>query len=104
MSWRLLWCGPQRSPRLLVFTEPNVAFAARSEDSGTIRAHLSLGSGPPCEDVELYDHCVPLELTSRALVDAIDCLGDGLESVPHPLVPSWHNSTVIGTVVPWLPK
>lgn len=59
--------------RLLVFTEPNIAFslAARSEDSVTVRAHLSLESGPQSEDGELFDYFVPLELTSKALVDAI---------------------------------
>ncbi len=56
-----------------MFTEPNIAFslAARSEDSVTIRAHLSLESGPQSEDGELFDYFVPLELTSKALVDAI---------------------------------
>lgn len=59
--------------RLLVFTEPNLAFslAARSEESVTVRAHLSLESGPVSGESELFDYFVPLELTSKVLVDAI---------------------------------
>ncbi|WP_340537977.1 WapI family immunity protein [Nocardioides sp. GXZ039] len=69
--------------RLLVFTEPNLAFslAARTEGSVTIRAHLSLESGP-AEESELFEYFVPLELTSKALVDAIVDWESALRAFP----------------------
>ena len=70
--------------RLLAFTEPNIAFslAVRSEDSVTIRAHLSLESGPPSEFGELFDSFVPLALSSWALMDAIGDWETALRAFP----------------------
>lgn len=70
--------------RLLVFTEPNLAFslAERSGDSVTIRVHLSLESGPPSDEIEVFDYFVPLGLTSEALAAAIDDWESALSRFP----------------------
>lgn len=59
--------------RLLVFTEPNVAFslAARSEDVAAVRVHLSLESVPPSGEQELFDYFVPLDVPVAALSEAL---------------------------------
>lgn len=77
-----IWSSDEE--RLLVFTEPNIAFslAARSEDSVTIRAHLSLESGPPSESSELFDYFVPLEVTKTGLVDAFSDWEVSLRAFP----------------------
>lgn len=69
--------------RLLVFTEPNIAFslAAKAASSVTIRAHLSLESAPPGGG-ELFDYYVPLELPSGTLADAIDAWATALMAFP----------------------
>lgn len=69
--------------RLLVFTEPNLAFslASRSGDSATLRVHLSLESGPP-EESELYDYFVLIEMTQQELATAIDSWSEAVSVFP----------------------
>lgn len=70
--------------RLLVFTEPNIAFslAARSEGSAAVRVHLSLESGPPSDEQELFDYFVVLELSMAALADAFSAWETELQPFP----------------------
>ena len=59
--------------RLLVFTEPNIAFslAGRSTDSVSIRVHLSAESGPPDDEHEMFDYFVVLDVPVAALAEAL---------------------------------
>ena len=70
--------------RLLVFTEPNLAFslAARTEDSVAVRVHLSLESGPPSEEQELFDYFVVVDLSLSALADALRAWGAEMQAFP----------------------
>ena len=69
--------------RLLLFTEPNLAFslASRSGDSVTVRVHLSLESGPP-EESELFDYFVLIEMTPQEPATAIDSWSETVRAFP----------------------
>ncbi len=69
--------------RLLVFTEPNLAFslASRSGDSVTVRVHLSLEAWPP-EESELFDSFVLIEMTPQALAAAFDSWAETVSAFP----------------------
>lgn len=71
--------GRKEYERLLVFTEPNLAFslAGRGDGSATIPVHFSLGSLPPWlqgdgNDVgaEIFEFFVEVQLADGALSDA----------------------------------
>lgn len=77
--------GDSDDERLLVFTEPNLAFslASRSGDAVTVRVHLSLESGPPEErESELFDYFVPIAMTPQALATAIDSWAETVRAFP----------------------
>ena len=64
--------------RLVVFTEPNLAFslAERGDGGVTIRVHMSLESRPPWlqddESSDLFEYFVEVSPTHEALAQAID--------------------------------
>ncbi len=70
--------GGEEDERLLVFTEPNLAFslAGRERERLTIRVHFSLESRPPWlrEDVasDLFDYYIEVSPTKPGLVRAVD--------------------------------
>lgn len=71
--------------RLLVFTEPNLAFslASRSGDAVTVRVHLSLESGPPEEsESDLFNYFVLIEMAPPELATAIESWSKAVRAFP----------------------
>ena len=70
--------GGEEDERLLVFTEPNLAFSLAGRDSQllTIRVHFSLESRPPWlrEDItsDLFDNFIEVATVQAALANAVD--------------------------------
>jgi hypothetical protein len=73
--------------RLLVFTEPNLAFslAAREQGGLTIRVHFSVESLPPWlhdHDMDMFDFFVSLNVDKAALQSAIQAWASELTAFP----------------------
>lgn len=83
--------GAEMDEKLLVFTEPNLAFSLASRENGfaTIRVHFSLESLPPwlrrstnAEQVDIFDFFVEMQLARSALAEASASWGQEVLAFP----------------------